>query len=490
MGIPSYFSYLISNSPRILHKITNSTKLFSHFFLDCNSIIYDSYHKLIDNGMNSNCKKIEKQIIDSTITEIQNYISQIRLKEDGIVFVAFDGVAPMAKMIQQRERRYKSWYQNEICNDGKRVWDTCSITPGTKFMKKLSKDINSHFIDKKNVIVSGSEEVGEGEHKIFEYLRNKKSTDVDAIIYGLDADLIMLSLCNISTCSSIHLFRETPVFIKSFSSIIEPNEKYLLDINLLKEEVDGIMGGPNKHLDYVFLCFMLGNDFLPHFPALNIRTGGIDKLMEAYKETIKKDEYIVTNETDICWDKLAKLVGWLYEREKGWICHEIAGRDKKSKNMVFEDDIQKFISSPMIERELEKQICPFKDGWEKRYYSLLFEKYNIREITERYIEGLSWTLMYYVKGCIDWKWFYPYAYPPLLLNLEHYLSLTSTIKFGGGKPVSQSEQLYFVIPKNSSSLLPQNLHIKALESKKDIYPIVWPFCRYFWESHVIFDHDK
>lgn len=528
MGVPSYFSWLVKNHPTIIKQYNKNNKkiVVDNLYLDCNSIVYDAYNRIKFETLTDS---IVTTIIKQTILKIKEYINIIQPQKQ--VIIAFDGVAPVAKLEQQRGRRYKSWYidnmRKKIYNDNKpSPWSTTAITPGTSFMKELNEKLleasrdhslmTSAYINNCNILFSGSDIAGEGEHKIFSYIRDNptKHNNETTVIYGLDADLIMLSINHLPICPQIYLFRETPEFIKSIDSNLEPNENYMLDIPNLTDAIlkhitnDDVPTDPiikqNKIYDYIFLCFFLGNDFLPHFPAINIRTGGIDKMMNAYKATIKSNEFL-TNGTTIIWANVRKLVSFLAGLEEEFIITESRLRFRReNKNPIIEtpdDKWKAFDSLPSNERDIEQFINPYKPGWQNRYYSSLFgmkskdNSERIKQVSINYLEGLEWTMKYYTNGCPDWRWTYNYNYPPLLSDLIKHIPVfeTSFIKHDAVmKPVSQLVQLCYVLPRNSLDLLPHAFYTKLLEDKPHWYKLdynfVWAYCKYFWESHVEMEH--
>ena len=120
----------------------------------------------------------------------------------------------------------------------------------------------------------------------------------------------MLSINHLPISKNIYLFRETPEFIKSINSELEPNETYVIDIPELSKIITLDMNNgeelttlqqKNRVYDYIFLCFFLGNDFMPHFPSVNIRTGGVDKMLQAYKATIGNTNENLTDGKIIYW---------------------------------------------------------------------------------------------------------------------------------------------------------------------------------------------
>jgi len=514
MGIPSYFSYIVKNHPEIIKKLQSNTIQINNLYLDCNSIIYDAVHnidftKLDDTDTNT--------IIKNVCSKIDEYISL--LKPDNCVFIAFDGVAPVAKLQQQRERRYKSIFQTNISKSifkDKQTdpWNTTAITPGTKFMSQLNKKITSYFIDPikynlQNIIISTSEYSGEGEHKLFQYIRDYSDfhADKNTVIYGLDADLIMLSINHLPISKQIYLFRETPHFIQSINSELEPNSTYLLDIPELAKTITTNMNNDleltteqqkNRVYDYIFICFFLGNDFMPHFPSINIRTGGVDKMINAYKATIGQSNENLTDGKKIYWKNVRKLIQFLSTIEHDNIKQEMKQRDRREKNYLPDDTpenkMKKFEAIPTYERQKEKYINPFKSGWEERYYKSLFDveitEERKKQICVNYLEGLEWTMKYYTSGCPDWRWCYKYKYPPLLTDLIHYVPYFDIefISKNDSTSVSPLVQLSYVLPFQSLHLLPEKLYKELTKEHSDWYKadcdFVWAYCKYFWESHV------
>ena len=518
MGIPAYFSYIVRNHSHIIRKLEKGSPTINNLYMDCNSIIYDVVRTLKPESFNN--QNTTSIIIKCVIDKIISYIEII--EPDNCVYIAFDGVAPVAKLEQQRIRRYKTWYQAEIHRsmlktDGPEAWNTTAITPGTSFMSDLSHKIHEHFSNPKilgilnlqKVIISTSFDAGEGEHKLFQHIRDtpEQHKDQTTIIYGLDADLIMLSINHLPISTNIYLFRETPEFIKTIDSSLEPNETYLMDIPELASIITLNMnnGEPltseqqkNRIYDYIFLCFFLGNDFMPHFPAANIRTGGIDKLLNAYKATLGGTNENLTDGKTIYWKNVRCLVGFLAEQEEEYIKAELKHRNKMERRYypteTPEQKYVKFEAIPTYERELEKYVDPSKEGWQRRYYKALLKVDNdedrLKQISLNYLEGLEWTMKYYTTGCVDWRWHYKHNYPPLFQDLYNYIPYfeTQLIKPNDYKPVSPLVQLAYVLPCKSLNMLPNDLCSHLITEHKDWYPVdcefMWAFCRYFWESHV------
>jgi len=541
MGIPSYFSHIVRRNRNIIKKYDSNAIEIDNLYIDSNSIIYDCISMI----NYKNDKDFQATLLKNICEKIEGYINIIRPKKR--IFIAFDGVAPVAKLSQQKNRRYKSWYQNMISqninnSDNVKRWDSCSITPGTSFMKSLNETIKINFSNPKKfkleeIIVSASDKHGEGEHKIYEYIRKnqKYHKDKTTVIYGLDADLIMLTLNHLKYCNNMFLFRETPHFISHIDNTLIPNQNYMLDIpefaDMLVYEMTQIDEASNIKItkeqrsniiqDYIFMCFFLGNDFMPHFPALNIRTNGINHLINAYNSlnginNTKKNNLItqyipknnLINNNIIVWKNVRKFLELLADTEHIKILDENKIKDKMAKRYMPTDtpkqEEDKFISIPIYERGIEKYINPNENYWEYRYYKSLFnielydsENINIdklRNVSINYLETLEWTFKYYNDGCIDWRHYYKYNYPPLIKDLVKYIPHfdTNFLEVKPDNPINEYVQLCYVLPHLSLNLLPEKLFNILIDNYPNYYRLdykfQWAYCRYFWESHVLMPH--
>ena len=162
MGIPSYFSYIIKNHKYIISKI-NAEYQINNFYIDSNSIIYDMIRtNEYDENKYESLLNYQNFILDLICKELDDLIKKIKPTKN--VYIAFDGIAPVAKLEQQRTRRFKSLYTDMITKqinpNHKKSFDTTMITPGTPFMKNLDNKVQQYFMNKYNILQDNSSSNG------------------------------------------------------------------------------------------------------------------------------------------------------------------------------------------------------------------------------------------------------------------------------------------------------------------------------------------
>lgn len=349
MGVPKFFRWLSERYPAISMLIAESRiPEFDSLYLDMNGIIHNCTHKDSDSPT---FRMTEEQMFIA----IFNYIEHLfgKIKPQKLFFMAVDGVAPRAKMNQQRARRFRTALDAEVAKEKaiqqgldmpkEDAFDSNCITPGTEFMAKLTQQLK-YFINKKisedsdwqgvEIVLSGHEVPGEGEHKIMEYIRRAKAQpdyhpNVRHCLYGLDADLIMLGL--LSHDPHFCLLREEVTFgrqVQKKPKELEHQNFYLLHLSMVREylelefqelEQDDALNFPfdMEHVidDFILMAFFVGNDFLPNLPNLHINEGALALMFKIYKDVLRRMGGYINEEGVINLERLGILVEALSDVE-------------------------------------------------------------------------------------------------------------------------------------------------------------------------------
>lgn len=457
MGIPFYFSNITKAHPDIIRANVNNA---DYLFLDFNCAIHHCNNQ-IKTYENYDISKHETLLINECIKYIEKITHHIRINK--LLYISIDGVVPFAKMTQQRKRRYLSvWRSNKL---NITTWDSNAISPGTKFMSKLN-DALIDFTIKNNgkqpykIIVSNSEEPGEGETKIFNYISKENVSNEKIAIYGLDADLIMLSML-IGNGNTIHLMRESKFYRFHIDS-----EFLFMDIDKLKKElkrfIDSTLSASklkNTIETYIVICFLIGNDFVPSLSYLKIKNGSIDFMLHILSQIISEEEELIffntiTKKWELNWILFSRLVNQLSNYED----HDYAKNHEKYYSYTrrrTDSESEYYDNYGMYVKPVDT-IRPQEDGWRHRYYKALFPPVKVDTVCRNYIEGIKWTIEYYFNKKCFTCWYYTFDYSPTLFDLSNFLIVNdvNTITYNDSEDyIEPSQHLLRILPKTSTHLL-------------------------------------
>ena len=480
MGIPSYFKRLTESVRGILSSQIQGA--VSCLLVDFNCIVYGCLRSTTLPQYTLETEEAWERALNEEVckTLVDIWTAASRPAK---VFIAVDGVVPMAKIKQQRMRRFKSlwWaekeYETGVRKHGVERWDTNAITPGTAYMEVLGRRLQQLCAARPGWTVSTSDEPGEGEHKAMAWIRNcgGGGSDGTVVVYGLDADLILLAMLTgreylTQPCV---LMREKTEFGKEAAKFgaapfLFFSVQHLLSSLCPKAEE------PSFLLDYVAVMCLLGNDFLPHGLTLKIRDGGHDVLLGKMRSLRAAGLYFVDYETKaVNYETFRRLFEELAMTEEVSLLQAIYTK-KSMRPMPPRSDAERLMMSVQglpAQWFVEKEFL--EGGRLRADWKEVYEHHVPGGAIKEYLYGIQWVVNYYVGRPVDLMWYYPWHLPPLWTELAQELADSSTqepVTIEAQEPLKPQEQLAIVLPMESWHLV-RNAELRRAPA---LLPQFWP----------------
>ena len=492
MGIPHYYR-MIRDHPKyrgVLRR--NVPRYVSSFSVEMNALVHETAQQVYAYGEGTNLARqkliagadpriLEAELYNAVSVLLQTIVAQVKPAETLGLF--FDGPAPQAKINQQRQRRFRNAMGRTTS-----TFDSNCISPGTDFMIRLDNFIQRWLVTYQHtlppkVIYSSHLVPGEGEHKIMDMMRSGEiSGDGAHVLYGMDADLIMLSM--IAPLEHIHLMRQ------DISDVI--------DIDSLKLAIQEELVLPTAINDYVVMLFTIGNDFLPHSPTLENMEEAIKTLIEVYKTTGRS----LTSGDELDFQGLAAFLINLAKEEPRLLERE-AVRDVKYPSRMLAvattrteriTEGTSMMVGKKITFETRFDFPTFRGAWYQNALTPKGDTSVLRKLLpdhnfgvtmdkvvgmcQQYLIGMAWIYAYYTQGtaAINNNFVYRYHHTPLFLDLASVLDQTKVIEGYLAEEdqlvMNPIHQLLAVLPLQSKDLLPREIsHLMSKDSPiADYYP--------------------
>ena len=480
MGIKHYWMYTQKRYASCIKKMAKDVTLdhigvsVDNMIIDMNGIFHSSAQKIFQYGNHkprtrflgrTRQSRYPRQLrgIRAQIALFENVCETVEtifrvVRPSRRLILCVDGVAPISKQQQQRGRRFRSAKEQE--DDA--PFNSNAITPGTKFMDYLTKYIDwyirrrineSHEWRNIQVIFSNEKAPGEGEHKGISFIRYYGKPSESYCIHGMDADLIMLAL-------STHM----PKFYILRDDVYDAgNEYFCVNIGKMRGEMLQDLYWTEEHHtfcpinainDFVFLCFMVGNDFLPHIPSIEIIENGIELILEVYKQTCTQYGHIteIRSGEQIRFSKLplSIFLGIVGAHEKENFEHKM-----NHKSSFFPDKLLNKHSRQRDDGKWMVNITAYNDEYMRTCFSSEFTE---EQLCHQYLEGMQWVLSYYSRGVPNWKWMYKHHYAPPASILARHVDSFKFPRYGRTTPSTPFQQLMCVLPPKSAYLIPTPLN--------------------------------
>lgn len=501
MGIPKFYRWF-RDQPSF-----NATVSRQHpghvdiFAFDANGLIHKNAQEVFGYGEKAQPGKVKiltKEDYEWKRSEVFRLVFEdiIKLTEmihpQRSLIIAIDGVAPQAKINQQRNRRYKS----ASTKPPEQFFDPNVISPGTDFMRHLDEYMQRALERDKeklppHVIYSGCLVPGEGEQKIATHLRQMVAQGQTVVVYGMDADLIMIYLMLLNDgWKNIYLFREDT---KTGSH--QYRIKAMIDLNMLRTIIQKMYPGVEAPVDdFVVILFFNGNDFLPHFPVFERTLDTLNVLIGGYRDFLKENPGTgICSLSNIIWKNLILFLEYIVAKYNKFLLEKwalnkdhlvavpstIAEASLKSSTMISGKEVQ-----TIQELDLEK----FNRLWYQYIFSpktgtgeVVPSESDIRKLNLKYAEGVAWVYTYYKFGVrqLNVEWYYPYHYAPLLSDLPNYMKAEVSPVWEiepiqiQNEYLSPLEQLMMIMPPASRTGVPAPIQILYSENSPiiDLLPV-------------------